>query len=384
MTTGLDALAAGGAAAAVTAALTPLTMRIARRVGAIDEPRDRGLAESPTPRLGGLAICAGVLVAMLIWLPFRDEWKAVLWASLLIVAVGALDDVLDLPPVVKLAGQALAAWIVANQVAVDDFTLPFVQRVDLSHPIAVGATVIGLVLIMNAVNFSDGIDGLAAGVCAIAAIAFTFIALDITGRNEGTAHLAGVLSAIVAGAAIGFLVWNFHPARTFMGDSGSNLLGLLLGSVAIMGSVKTSALVGLIAPLAILAVPFLDTTFVVLKRMKYRRPIHGADSNHFHHRFSRIGFSQRRTVAYLYAWTTALAGTAVALRFVPYTDRHGHFHTGWTIFMAAILLVALAASVYLIYLLEILKLRRRFRRETEEQIEHRLETGEFEAIAPPP
>ena len=380
MTTGLDALAAGGAAAAVTTALTPITMRIARRVGAIDEPRDRGLAEAPTPRLGGLAICAGVLVGMLVWLPFRDEFKAVLWAALVILIVGALDDVFDLPPIIKLAGQIAAAWIVADQAAVDNFTLPFVHRVDLSHPLAVLLTILGLVLIMNAVNFTDGVDGLAAGVCAIAAVSFAFIALDITGRNENTAHLAGVLSAIVAGAAIGFLVWNFNPARTFMGDSGSNLLGLLLGSAAILGSVKTSALVGLIAPLAILAVPFLDTTFVVLKRMKYRRPIHGADDNHFHHRFSRIGFSQRRTVAYLYAWTTALAGTAVALRFVPYTDRHGHFDTGWTIVMAAILAVALAASVYLVYLLEILKFRRIFRRETDEEVERRLETGEFQAV----
>jgi UDP-GlcNAc:undecaprenyl-phosphate GlcNAc-1-phosphate transferase len=380
MTTGFDALAAGGAAAAVTAALTPATMVIARRIGAIDEPKSRGLAEAPTPRIAGLAIFAGVLVGMLIWLPFRDEWKAVLLASVVIVIVGALDDILDLPPVVKLAGQIGAAWIVAEQAAVDNFTLPFVQRVDLSHGLAVAATIVGLVLIMNAVNFSDGVDGLAAGVCAIAAIAFAFIAFDISGRNAGTAHLAGVLSAIVAGAALGFLVWNFFPARTFMGDSGSNLLGLLLGSVAILGSVKTSAIVGLIAPLAILAVPFLDTTFVVLKRMKYRRPIHAADANHFHHRFSRIGFSQRRTVAYLYAWTLSLAGTAVALRFVPYTDRHGKFDVGWTILMAAILAVALAASVYLVYLLEILKLRRRFRRETVEEIEQRLETGEFEAV----
>jgi UDP-GlcNAc:undecaprenyl-phosphate GlcNAc-1-phosphate transferase len=380
MTTGLDALAAGGAAAAVTAALTPASMALARRVGAIDKPRDRGLAEAETPRLGGLAICAGVLVAMLNWLPFREEWMAVLWAAVLIVIIGALDDVFDLPPVVKLAGQIGAAWIVADQAAVDNFTLPFIHRVDLSQPVAVTLTIIGLVLIMNAVNFTDGVDGLAAGVCAIAAISFTFIALDIVGRNAVTAHRAGVLSAIVAGAAIGFLVWNFNPARTFMGDSGSNLLGLLLGSAAILGSVKTSALVGLIAPLAILAVPFLDTTFVVLKRMKYRRPIHGADANHFHHRFSRIGFSQRRTVTYLYAWTAALAGTAVALRFVPYTDRHGHFDAVWTVVMGAIIVIALAASVYLVYLLEILKFRRRFRGETDAQVEERLETGEFEAV----
>lgn len=383
MTTGLDALAAGGAAAAVTAALTPVSILIAKLVGAIDEPSERGLAERPTPRLGGLAIFAGVLVAALVWLPFREPWKALLLAAAIIVIVGAVDDALDLPALVKLVGQIGAAWIVANQAAVDNFTLPFVHRVDLSHTVAVIATVLGLVLFMNAVNFSDGVDGLAAGVCAIAAAAFAFIAFDIVGRNAGQAHLAGVLSAIVAGAALGFLVWNFYPARVFMGDSGSNLLGLLLGGVAIIGTVKTSALVGLVAPLVILAVPFLDTTFVVLKRMKYRRPIHAADANHFHHRFNRIGFSQRRTVLYLYAWTFALAGAAVALRFVPYTDRHGHFHTGWTILIAAILLVALSASVYLVYLLEIVKLRGRFRRETEEEVERRLETGEFEALGQP-
>ena len=198
MTTGIDALAAGGVAAAVTAALTPVTMRIARRVGAIDEPRDRGLADRPTPRLGGLAICAGTLTAVLIFLPFSGEWKAVVFAALLITVVGAVDDIVDLPPVVKLVGQIAAAWIVANQAAVDNFTLPFVHRVDLSHTVAVIATIVGLVLIMNAVNFTDGVDGLAAGVCAIAAASFAFIAFDIIGRNAGTAHLAGVLSAVVA------------------------------------------------------------------------------------------------------------------------------------------------------------------------------------------
>ena len=381
MLTGLDALAAGGVAAAVTAALTPVSARVARRLGVVDQPRDRGLADRPTPRLGGLAICAGVLVAGLIWLPFKEPLKAVLFAAALITLIGALDDRFDLPPLVKLAGQALAAWIVAYEGArVDKFTLPFIHRVVLSTAVAEIATVIGLVLIMNAVNLSDGVDGLAAGVCAIAAASFAIIAFDIPVITAPLAPAAGVIAAIVAGAALGFLVWNFAPARVFMGDSGSNLLGLLLGCVAVIGTVKTNALIGLVAPLVILAVPFLDTTFVVLKRMKYRRPVMGADANHFHHRFSRIGFSPRRTVAYLYTWTLTLAGLAIALRFVPYTDRHGHFHTGWTILMAAILLLALAASVYLVYVLEILKLRRRFRRESEEQFEQRLETGEFEAV----
>jgi UDP-GlcNAc:undecaprenyl-phosphate GlcNAc-1-phosphate transferase len=383
MLTGIDALSAGGAAAAVTAALTPLTARLARRVGAIDEPRDRGLADRPTPRLGGIGICAGVLLAGVLWLPLKEPWKAVLVAALLITLLGAVDDLIDLPPLAKLAGQIAAAWVVAHEGArVDNFTLPFIHRVDLSKPVAEIVTIFGLVLVMNAVNFSDGVDGLAAGVCAIAAASFAVIAFDIPVATAPLAPIAGVLSAIVAGAALGFLVWNFYPARVFMGDSGSNLLGLLLGCVAVLGTVKTSALIGLIAPLVILAVPFLDTTFVVLKRMKYRRPISRADANHFHHRFSRIGFSQRRTVAYLYAWTSTLAGAALALRFVPYTDRHGHFRLGWSLVMAAILLLALAASVYLVYVLEILKLRRRFRRETEAQVQRRLETGEFEAVGP--
>jgi UDP-GlcNAc:undecaprenyl-phosphate GlcNAc-1-phosphate transferase len=384
MLTGLDALAAGATAAAVTAALTPASARLARRVGAIDEPRDRGLADRPTPRLGGLAICIGVLIPALLWLPFGEPWKAVLGAALLITVVGAVDDLVDLPPLVKLAGQIGAASIVAGTRGgrVTNFTLPFVHRVDLSHTVAIIATIAGLVLVMNAVNFSDGVDGLASGVCAIAAASFAIIAFDIPVARAPAAPIAGTLSAVVAGAALGFLAWNFYPARVFMGDSGSNLLGLLLGCVAVVGTVKTPALVGLIAPLVILAVPFLDTTFVVLKRVKYRRPITRADANHFHHRFSRIGFSPRRTVAYLYAWTTSLAGAALALRFVPYTDRHGHFHTGWTVLMAAILLLALAASVYLVYVLEILKLRRRFRRETVAQVEHRLETGEFQPVDP--
>ncbi|MCW2966403.1 MAG: undecaprenyl/decaprenyl-phosphate alpha-N-acetylglucosaminyl 1-phosphate transferase [Solirubrobacteraceae bacterium] len=381
MLTGIDALAAGGAAAVVTAALTPVSARLARRVGAIDLPRERGLSDRPTPRLGGVAICVGVLVPALIWLPFKEPWKGVLVAALLITLICAVDDVVSLPPLVKLAGQTLCAWIVAHEGArVDNFTLPFIHRVDLSEPVAVIATVLGLVLIMNAVNFSDGVDGLASGVCAIAAASFAVIAFDIPVGRAPSAPIAGVLSAIVAGASLGFLGWNFYPARVLMGDSGSNLLGLMLGCVAVVGTVKTPALIGLIAPLVILAVPFLDTTFVVLKRMKYRRPITGADANHFHHRLSRIGFSPRRTVAYLYAWTSTLAGAALALRFVPYTDRHGHFDTGWTIVMAAILLVALGASVYLVYVLEILKLRRRFRRETEAEVEHRLETGEFQAL----
>jgi len=223
-----------------------------------------------------------------------------------IAFVGALDDRFDLPPAAKLAGQLVAAVIpVAAGVEVTNITLPFVGAVnfgDAGGPL----TVLGLVAVMNVVNLSDGADGLAAGVCAISAITFSIIAFDLN-RNH-----AAVFAAITAGAALGFLIHNFHPASVYMGDCGSNLLGLLLGCIAVEGAVKTQAVLALLFPLVVLAVPFLDTTFVVLKRMKYRRPIYRADANHFHHRLSRIGFSQRRTVLYLYAWTILLGAFAVA------------------------------------------------------------------------
>ena len=257
----------------------------------------------------------------------------------------------DLPPGAKLAGQVLAALILVDAgVVVRNITFPFLGALefgDLGGPL----TVLGLVAVMNVVNFSDGVDGLAAGVCAISAVAFAVIAFDL-GRDA-----AGVLAAITAGAALGFLVHNFHPASVFMGDCGSNLLGLLLGAVMIEGSLKTNALVALVAPLVVLAVPFLDTGFVVAKRIKYRRPVYRGDSNHFHHRFHRIGFSQRRTVLYLYAWTITMAGLAVALRFIPYSDDRGNLDPGWAAALAACFVIALAASAYLVYVLEILKLR---------------------------
>ena len=173
---------------------------------------------------------------------------------------------------------------------------------------------------MNIVNFSDGVDGLAAGVCTIDGAAFAVIAFNVQG---GTSE-AAVLAAITAGASLGFLFHNLYPAKIFMGDTGSNLLGYLLGVAAVIGSIKTDAVVALAVPLLVLAVPFMDTGFVVAKRLKYRRKPWHADDEHFHHRMARIGFSQRKTVAYLYAWTLMLAGVALALRFVPYKNHEPH------------------------------------------------------------
>jgi UDP-GlcNAc:undecaprenyl-phosphate GlcNAc-1-phosphate transferase len=365
-------------------ALTPLAARLAVKVGAVDVPRARGLAQDNTPLLGGLAIFAGAAVAGLIFLPDAGRYHAIIAGAAVITVVGALDDRREMPAVVKLIGQLSAALIlVLGGVTVDNVTLPFIGSVDMGgfgEPV----TLLALVAIMNAVNFTDGVDGLAAGVCAISSAAFAVIAFDLS--RDG----AGVLALITCGAALGFLVHNFPPAGIFMGDCGSNLLGLLLGATIVEGSLKTNAVIALVIPLIILAVPFLDTTFVVLKRMKYRRKIYSADANHFHHRFARIGFSQRRTVAYLYAWAATMAGVAIAMNFVPYSDDHGNFRGGWTALMGAFLVIGLAASFYVVYTLEILKFKRfRMREdpgtaefEIERQIEHELETGEFPAQRP--
>jgi len=385
----IDALWGFLAAFAVAALLTPLVARVAVRVGAVDEPRERGLAARRTPLLGGLAILAAVLLAALIWLPADRETTGILLGAVLIVAVGAVDDVRELSPAVKLVGQVAAAVIpVAAGVRVEHVTLPFLGALSFGAGWGSVLTVVGLVGLMNVVNFSDGVDGLAAGVCAISAVAFAIIAFDL-GREA-----AGVLAAIVAGAALGFLIHNFHPASVFMGDCGALLLGYLLGCAAIQGTLKTNALIALVGPLAILAVPFLDTSFVVARRLKYRRAPWSADAQHFHHRMARIGFSQRRTVLYLYAWTVLLAGLAVAMRFVPYSDHHGHYRLGWSLVMAALALVVLAASVYLVVVLEILKLKRlrawqlrhadpdTTEHEIVERVERELETGEFPALEP--
>jgi UDP-GlcNAc:undecaprenyl-phosphate GlcNAc-1-phosphate transferase len=304
----------------------------------------------------------------------------------LIALVGAIDDIRPLKPVYKLLGQVVAAVIaVKGGAVVTDVTIPFVGTLQLPNTGGL-LTVIWLVGMMNVVNFSDGVDGLAAGLCTIVSVAFAIIAFDL--NVDG----AGILAALTAGAALGFLFHNFYPASSLMGDCGANLLGYLLGVVAVVGSIKTGAVVTLVVPLIVLAVPFLDTGFVVAKRLKYRRAPWSHDLNHFHHRMARMGYSPRRTVAYLYGWTLLLAGVAVALRFVPYSNHHGTYHLGWALVMAAILLIALAASVYLIYLLEILKFRSRRTRElrtadpstSEHEIDARVqrevETGEFERV----
>ena len=333
------------------------------------------------PSLGGLAILAGLLVASLMFLPDSNESEGIIAGALVIALVGTLDDIFDLNPLLKLIGQFCGAAIPVHAgVVVDHFTLPFIDPVNLGD-LAAPLTMLGIVAVINVVNLTDGADGLAAGVCFIGAATFAAIALSLE------RYSAGILAACTAGASLGFLFHNFYPATIFMGDAGSNLLGYLLACVAIQGVLKTAAAVALFFPLMILAVPILDTGFVVAKRIKYGKPIYSADRWHFHHRFVNIGFSQRRTVLYLYAWTLCLAGFALALRFIPYTDGHGNLDTGWTIVLIGVGVLVMLASFYLVVVLEILKLRRFTGRtrsratpqEIDAEVAEELATGDFPA-----
>jgi UDP-GlcNAc:undecaprenyl-phosphate/decaprenyl-phosphate GlcNAc-1-phosphate transferase len=388
-----DAVFAFLVAAAIAWLLVPYSERLAWRIGAVDYPNERSLHDHPTPKLSGAAILIAVLVSGALFLPGDGESRSILGGAAVIALVGVVDDIYDLSAPLKLLGQIGAALIpVLGGVRVDAVTLPFLGGFDLDWA-AYPLTVIGIVAVVNVINFTDGVDGLAAGVCAISAAALAVIALSLE-RNA-----AGVLAAITAGGALGFLRHGFPPASSFMGDTGSNLLGYLLATTAIQGALKTNAVIALAFPLVVLAVPILDGGFVIAKRIKYRQPIYQADRSHFHHRMANLGFSQRRTLAYLYGWTLILAALALALRFIPYSDNHGHFNAGWTMLMIFLLLAALAASIYLVVVLEILKLRRERLRQvfglrqdagrpapTHEEVDRgvaqELETGSFPAIDP--
>ena len=331
--------------------LTPAVGRFARILGVVDEPGEtRRIHLRPVPRLGGIAIFLGIFVPALAFLALDGPYRGILLGGAVATTLGVIDDFRGLPWWGKLGGQGAAAAIaIGFGVQIDRFTFPVLGVHDLPDWVGVPATFIWIVAIMNMVNFLDGMDGLAAGICAIAGSTFAIIALSL-GKPE-----AAILSAIVAGACFGFLRHNFYPARIFMGDSGALLLGFTLATVSIQGLLKTAATVALFFPLLVLAVPIIDTAFVIAKRLKYRRPLYAADRTHLHHRFVNIGFSQRRAAVYMYAWCGTLAAAALATRFLP-PRPHGDLDLSNALVDGLIALVAVGASIYIVYLLEIVKL----------------------------
>ena len=384
----LRALAADGAvvwgllgATLLVLVLTPLVARIAPRIGGIDDATDRPRVHArPVPRIGGVAIVAGILIPAVLLVDVEGPYLGILLGTLGVALLGLWDDLRGLKPSVKLAGVALIALIpvLGYGVTIDRVTLPFIGDHDLGW-LAVPLAVLWIAGVANLVNLIDGMDALAAGIVAIAAASFAILAASFA-RME-----AAALAAIVCGATLGFLRHNYHPAKIFMGDTGALALGFLIATLALDGLFKTAAAITLVAPMLVLAVPILDTSFVVLKRLKYRRPPFGADHNHFYHRFMRIGFSQRRTAAYLHVWAALLAAYAIFARFFPPRPR-GNWDLERALILGAAGLVVIAASVWMVYSLEILKkrhidaLRLRRRRdpvedEPEEAVEQVLSAG---------
>jgi len=334
----------------VVVLLTPAVGGMARMLGVVDRPGGRRVNRSPVPRLGGVALFLGIFVPALAFLPLGRETRGLLLGAAIAVTVGAVDDFRGLRWWEKLAGQIVAAAVPPSfGIWVDRFTFPFLGKHALPPSAGIPLTILWIVAIMNMVNFLDGLDGLASGVAAIAGLTFAIIALSLAKPD------AAILSAIVFGACIGFLRHNFYPARIFMGDSGALLLGFVLAAISVQGLLKTAATVALFFPLLVLAVPIVDTTFVVARRLKHRERVFEADQAHLHHRFLRRGFSEPRAAFTIWGWCMTLAAAALATRFIPFRA-HGVWHVWPTIAAGAIGLAALAFSIYVVYVLEIVKI----------------------------
>lgn len=321
--------------AAVTYFTTPVARRFAVRVGAMTAVRDRDVHAIPTPRLGGLAMYVGLAAGLFVaaQLPrlsvvFIDKtWLGVLLGGGIVVLVGALDDRFTLDPLTKLSGQVVAAGVmVLSGIQMVWLPLPWVTMA-LGRDLGVIVTVLLVVAMMNAINFVDGLDGLAAGIAGIAAAAFfsySWLLSFVNGLQRATAPT--LFTAILVGICIGFLPHNFHPAKLFMGDSGSMLIGLLLaaGMVTLTGQVGVDSLTSigvlptalpLLVPVAVFAVPFVDMLLAVLRRTLSGKAPWAPDKLHMHHRLLRIGHSQRRAVLIMYSWAALIAGTVVATAF---------------------------------------------------------------------
>ena len=252
---------------AIVVLLAPMVGGMARRLGVVDIPGGRRINPLPVPRLGGIALFLGMLVPALAFLHVGHQTRGLLLGATIAVTVGIVDDFRGLPWYAKLAGQVAAAAVATGfGIWVDRFTFPFVGIHTLPSSVGIPLTIIWIVAIMNMVNFLDGLDGLAAGVAAIAGLTFSVIALSL-GKVD-----AAILSAIVFGACVGFLRHNFYPARIIMGDSGALLLGYMLATISVQGLLKTAATVALFFPLLVLAIPIVDTTFVVVRRLKHGEP----------------------------------------------------------------------------------------------------------------
>ena len=329
-----------GIAAAVTFVLAFVILKLSHRYRLYPKIRERDMHSRPTPRLGGVAMFFGVVVALAIAsqidtlsLVFSDPPKVIglLIASFLIVALGVADDIWDLDWWTKLAGQIIAGGVLATS-GIQIFTLPIFGGVTiLPTSISLVITVLAVVLVMNAINFIDGLDGLVAGVVLIASGVFFIYSylLAVDAGNTQYFTLASLITALLIGACAGFLPLNFHPAKLFMGDAGSMLVGLLMAASAlsVTGQVDPAtwggrellpAFIPILLPLAVLIVPLVDFSLAVLRRMAAGKSPFAADRKHLHHRLIDMGHSHLQAVLIFYAWTAAFSLGCLSFLFLPW------------------------------------------------------------------
>ncbi|MCH4166697.1 MAG: undecaprenyl/decaprenyl-phosphate alpha-N-acetylglucosaminyl 1-phosphate transferase [Megasphaera sp.] len=297
----------------ISYALTPSVKKLAIKVGAVDKPNARKVHTHVIPRLGGLAIFIGFMAAVLFCMPINHELLGLLLGCTAIVALGIWDDICNIPAKVKLVGQILAACIpVAFGIQIEWLTNPFGTLIVLPEIIAVPVTIFWIIGFTNTVNLIDGLDGLAAGVSFIASISMFLMAYKM---NQ---YLPAMIIVAMAGAALGFLQYNFNPAKIFMGDTGSMLLGYTMSVAAVLGLVKTAATVALVVPVIALGLPILDTLFAIVRRKMSGVPIFQPDKGHLHHRLLALGLTQKQAVLIMYFVSLILGVVALFVASVNY------------------------------------------------------------------
>jgi len=286
--------------------LTPMVKKMAIAIGATDQPNHRKVHQKIMPRLGGLAIYLSFLIGVFLIRPDEPYTMAILAGSLVIIITGVLDDIKELSAKVKMAGQIIAALIVVvwGGVQVEFINLPFGGQLEFGY-LSIPLTILWIVGITNAINLIDGLDGLAAGVSSIALITMAGMAM-IMGNG-----FVVIMATILLGSTLGFLVYNFHPAKIFMGDTGALFLGFMIAVFSLLGF-KNITFISLIIPVIILGVPISDTFFAIIRRIVHKKPLSAPDKSHLHHCLLRSGFSHRQTVLIIYA-LAAMFGLAAVI-----------------------------------------------------------------------
>ncbi|WP_377887698.1 glycosyltransferase family 4 protein [Alkalihalobacillus sp. R86527] len=288
-----------------TVAVTPLVMKLAIKMGVVDQPNNRKVHKKLMPRLGGLAFVIGFFAGYLYLSQFLDTPLRIILGALIIIIVGILDDKYTLSAKVKFIAQIAAALLVVSTgLTIDFVALPFIGKIELGIA-SYAVTVFWIVGVTNAINLIDGLDGLAAGVSTIALTSIFTVAV-----LNNNLFVAGI-AIILIGGTLGFLIFNFHPAKIFMGDTGALFLGYMIAVLSVIGFFKSVAIFSFVLPVLILAVPIFDTFFAIIRRIKNKQQISAPDKFHLHHNLLALGFGHRGTVLIIYLMSSLFGLSAI-------------------------------------------------------------------------